>query len=97
MIIAQRFSVGSSRARGTSPEGTVEPGGILSRPFGTGPFARLQPNAKALGYYHMSLRDNGLARDREFPEGIAAKAESNDTLIRMPGVCPSHEMPPSLP
>jgi len=70
MTIAQRFSVGSSRARGTSPEGTAEPGGTLSRPFGTGPFARLQPNAKALGYYHMSLRDDGLARDRVFPKGI---------------------------
>ena len=52
------------RRRGPSPEGTAEKNADISpinRPFGTWFRGRREPNAKALGYCHPSLRDNALA------------------------------------
>jgi hypothetical protein len=44
-----------------SPEGTAEPARPVSRPFGTHCSSGLVPNVETLGYYRMSLRDNGFA------------------------------------
>ena len=37
--------------------------GLFSRPFGTEPQREAQPNAKALGYFQLSLRDNSCDRN----------------------------------
>jgi hypothetical protein len=60
--IAQRFSVGSGCSRRPSPEGTAVRQHDFSRPFGTEFLPAAKPNAKALGYFRLSLRDNALAQ-----------------------------------
>ena len=57
LIIAQRFNVGL-RLIGTSvPKGRLTMVPPFSRPFGTRAGPGVRPNAEALGYYRMSLRD----------------------------------------
>jgi hypothetical protein len=60
--IAQRFSVGAGCSRRPSPEGTAERKHVFSRPFGTWFLLTAKPNAEALGYSRMSLRDQDLAQ-----------------------------------
>jgi hypothetical protein len=49
---------GNVRTR-SSPEGTAEIPPWVHRPFGTQPYLDLTPNAEALGYSRVSLRDRG--------------------------------------
>jgi len=58
--IAQRFSVGSGPNERTSPGGTAEHAGYFSRPSGTYLLLMRGPNAEALGYSRMSLRDGDM-------------------------------------
>lgn len=51
-----------------SPEGTVEIAPLFSRPFGTCLLRDLDPNAKALGYFQASLRDETAMGLLSFPE-----------------------------
>ena len=69
----QRWVGGRNRL---SPEGTVENRhslAPLSRPFGTCSQGHRAPNAEALGYCRLSLRDSQWKKARvEFPEGLSA-------------------------
>ena len=56
MRIAQRFNVGFRVAQTIRPGGTVVHC-VFSRPSGTWRFCLVKPNAQALGYCRMSLRD----------------------------------------
>ena len=66
-----------SRAEWVSPAVTAERSDaqlILSRPFGTSRGQHLVPNAEALGYYRLSLRDTRrLAAQVELPNGTTPK------------------------
>ena len=75
--IAQRFSVGFRAESSSRPGGTVEiPPGTPSRvPPGRNRGSTPPPKAEALGYFHMSLRDNRFGRKWEFPRGIGVGGE----------------------
>ena len=75
MRIAQRFSVGWRVYHSLVPEGRLNPSEHSSAvPFGTTAWA-IDPNAEALGYCRMSLRDkrvpsNGETISHSKPSGI---------------------------
>jgi hypothetical protein len=54
--------------RSPRPEGTVETLPSISRPFGTQSSSKPDPNAEALGYYQMSLRDTESRPPSNHPE-----------------------------
>lgn len=64
MRIAQRFNAGLRRDKGTSPVRDDRTGlvpNVLSPLRGLVPSVR-EPSVETLGYYRMSLRDNGISK-----------------------------------
>jgi hypothetical protein len=79
MRIAQRFSVGKKVWHSLSPEGTVESGTLPRPSLRDYTASAVDPNAEALGYCRMSLRDKGGSKQwkshpRSNPSGIGLES-----------------------
>lgn len=93
LTIAQRFSVGWRRSAGKVPQGRLTGPGdsrVFSRPFGTRSHRSGTPNAKALGYCRVSLRDKDRSprmRDLRKHERNTLVQNNNETS-QEPPLCP---------
>jgi hypothetical protein len=101
MRIAQRFSALQRWVEGVTLSKSRRDGRIpvvfLSRPFGTYSVSAVDPNAKALGYCRMSLRDKGGAKQskghsRSNPSGIRQECLPDEPSPSLQKMLPPFEV-----